>query len=116
MRQETNTYLVYNNGIFSHDNTSNVENRRFQIQFDTHSPFFSLKAVNHNYEDVLDDYGSASGSGIEPLDNSTELIVTNGDCYFGFTADGKPQCYSTNHTANGNINYHVLFFSDCFPH
>ena len=102
-RQDTSTFLVYENGMFTHQ-SEKAENHIFKITYD--GAFFTLKAVNHKYTD-----GSGSGQNTEDIESETKLRDT--DCYLGFNKDGEPICHPENMTETGEF-FDVLFFSNCF--
>ena len=114
-REDTSTYLVYNDGVFSHKQEE-TNNHIFEVTYDYHGTYFTLKAVNHMYSDESGSgsaSGSASGSGMENEDIAADLRLRDSDCYLGFTSDGQPICYSSNSTETGDFDRNVLFISNC---
>ena len=93
---------MYNDGVFSHKQEE-TNNRVFEVTYAYHGAFFTLKAVNHMYTDD-------SGSG---MDTEDIMKLRDTDCYLGFTSDGQPICYASNSTETGDINWNVLFMSNC---
>ena len=114
MRQDTSTFLVYNNGKFTHDDQPSTDNHVFLVEYEKEiiGDPISLKAVNHKYEEEVLDFGS--GSGVAPEEDMSEVMFVEEDCYLGFSEDGKPFCHSSKLTENGDLKRDILFFSPCF--
>ena len=115
MRQDTSTFLVYNNGKFTHDDQPSTDNHVFLFEYEEYEKVkdtISLKAVNHQYEEEVLDFGS--GSGVAPDEYTSEVMLVEEDCYLGFSEDGKPFCHSSKLTESGNPKPDILFFSNCF--
>ena len=111
MRQDTSTFLVYNNGNFTHDDQPSTENHVFLFEYENVTDTISLKAVNHKYEEEVLDFGS--GSGVAPDEYTSEVMLVEEDCYLGFSEDGKPFCHSSKLTESGDLKRDILFFSPC---
>ena len=112
MRQGTSTFLVYNNGKFTHDDQPSTDNHVFLVEYEFGGQAISLKAVNHKYEEEVLDFGS--GSGVAPEEDASEVMLVEEDCYLGFSEDGKPFCHSSKLTESGDPKLDILFFSPCF--
>ena len=114
-REDTSTYLMYNDGVFSHKQEQ-TNNHIFEVTYPYDGAFFTLKAVNHMYSDESGSgsaSGSASGSGMDNEDTAAKLMLRDTECYLGFTSDEQPICHSSNTTETGDFNWNILFISNC---
>ena len=104
-REDTSTYLVYNNEVFSHEE-GETNKKDFEVIYHYHGAFFTLKAVNHKHSD-------GSGSGMDNENFAAEGNLRDTECYLGFTSDKQSICHSSNTTETGDINWNLLFMSNC---
>ena len=121
MRQDSETFLLYNNGSFSHGKPED-DNHVFLVEFATGVQAITLKAVNHKYEAPEVGSGSGMEEGGEEEEEEEEEKESEGmemvvmeDCYLGFDDEGKPMCYPSKVADNGTDPLvEVLFFTPCF--
>ena len=119
MRQDSDTYLVYNNGNFS-NGTPQDDNHVFLVEYTPDGQAITLKAVNHKYSSTEE---AELGSGVEEEGREEEGLgvlqevemmgMEDKDCYLGFTEEGKPMCYSSL-SENGSPLFEVRFFTPCY--
>ena len=122
MRYDSDTYLVYNNGNFSHG-TPQDDNHVFLVEYTSDGQAITLKAVNHKYNSTEE---AELGSGVEEegreeeeeegvgVLQEVEMMGMDKDCYLGFTEEGKPMCYSSKLSENGSPLFEVRFFTPCY--
>ena len=115
---------MYNNGDFSHG-TPQDNNQVFLVEHALGGHAITLKALNHKYNTSNEtELGSGmeeeEGEGVEQEEEEdgaveeAEMMVMDKDCYLGFTAEGKPMCYPSKLSENGEQLYEILFFTPCY--